>query len=68
MKGGGPEEEGGGRKTIPRRQCDLEIQQHGLEIHRPATSQQGLPAPALPFLAARRRHVWNETGPALGKG
>ena len=50
MKGGGPEEEGGGRKTIPRRQCDLEIQQCGLEIHRPATSQQGLPgtSPALP--------------------
>lgn len=67
-RNGGPEEEGGERKTPPRCHCDLEIQRPGGEIHRPATSHQGLPgtSPALP--GSQEKASRGKAGPALGKG
>ena len=67
-RSGGP----GGRRwekdPPPRCHCDLEIQRPGGEIHRPATSHQGLPgiSPALP--GGREKAGPGEAGPALGKG
>lgn len=68
VRNGGPEEEGGERKTPPRCHCDLEIQRPGGEIHRPATSHQGLPgtSPALP--GSQEKAGRGKAGPALGKG